>query len=505
MATYPGGIPSYNDHKFTDAVTEVTAANSNYWWQELVAICTELGINPRGSATDLVTRLAISLELSGKLKLLQICTSGTRPSSPPEGMLIYETDTKKFYKCTTGGAGAVWAEIATLSEVLLLAGGTMTGAIDMGGFGITNLLDPTLAQDAATKAWVESLVAGINWQEPVLDRDLSTPPSPIAGRYIVKPSGTDAWAGHDNDIADGSSGAWVFTAEGDGMACYVDDENIFVYFDGSNWVKLASGIGTVTQEKVDPDATEATTWDSPISHLKSNLNRIRNQIITITGEAWGTVSHSIATVWAKFHETTGHKHTGAAGDAPALDAAYTHGGTPGTDTHHAKQHAITSTADHTSGATAGKMLKADANGLPIDGSNTDTEVASAVSLKHSNALDHNKSNSFFLLPYLLWRHVLGSSFTGYIDVQMQISTDPLFATSLYDLDSGTSVSGWKSFGGASGQYESWTAAGMPATDVMGIVYTETLTLVSATKYYVRWRVYAHGTANYGEWLPGGAI
>jgi hypothetical protein len=50
---------------------------------------------------------------------------------------------------------------------------------------------------------------------------------------------------------------------------------------------------------------------------------------------------------------------------------------------HDKQHVITATADHTSTATSGKMLKADANGLPIDASNTDTEVASAVSLKHA--------------------------------------------------------------------------------------------------------------------------
>jgi len=45
---------------------------------------------------------------------------------------------------------------------------------------------------------------------------------------------------------------------------------------------------------------------------------------------------------------------------------------------HARQHAITATADHTSGATAGKLLKADANGLPIDASNTDTQLANTV-------------------------------------------------------------------------------------------------------------------------------
>ena len=46
---------------------------------------------------------------------------------------------------------------------------------------------------------------------------------------------------------------------------------------------------------------------------------------------------------------------------------------------HARQHAITSTADHTSAATPDKMLKADDNGLAIAATNTDLEVAAVVS------------------------------------------------------------------------------------------------------------------------------
>lgn len=55
---------------------------------------------------------------------------------------------------------------------------------------------------------------------------------------------------------------------------------------------------------------------------------------------------------------------------------------------HDRKHAITSTDDHSSTATAGKMLKADANGLPVEATNTDADVADAVTKKHSNALDH---------------------------------------------------------------------------------------------------------------------
>ncbi len=78
-------------------------------------------------------------------------------------------------------------------------------------------------------------------------------------------------------------------------------------------------IQEISQSNVTKDESEAQTWTTPIANLLSNMNRIRNQIVGITGEAWGTISHSIATIWGKFHATTGHTHTGASDDAPVLD------------------------------------------------------------------------------------------------------------------------------------------------------------------------------------------
>jgi hypothetical protein len=45
---------------------------------------------------------------------------------------------------------------------------------------------------------------------------------------------------------------------------------------------------------------------------------------------------------------------------------------------HARQHALASTSDHISGMTDGQMIRANANGLPVDATNTDAEVAEAV-------------------------------------------------------------------------------------------------------------------------------
>jgi hypothetical protein len=110
---------------------------------------------------------------------------------------------------------------------------------------------------------------------------------------------------------------------------------------------------------------------------------------------------------------------------------------------------------------------------------------------------------FLLLPYRMWRVVLGATFAGYMDVQMQIASDPDFSTLVYDLDSGTAQTYWMCFSAASGEYIAWDAAGMPATDVMGAIYTGTFVL--AKNYYMRWRAYEHGTSNYGDWIPGGVI
>lgn len=112
---------------------------------------------------------------------------------------------------------------------------------------------------------------------------------------------------------------------------------------------------------------------------------------------------------------------------------------------------------------------------------------------------------FLVLPYLLWRTAFGSTFLGLIDVQMQISTDPTFADTDYDLSSSTARAEWVAFSGASGEYVAWEAAGMPATDITGIGYAGELEFDPETRYYMRWRVFEHGTMNSGDWIPGGVL
>ena len=87
--------------------------------------------------------------------------------------------------------------ISGLSSVYLaLAGGTMTGAINMGGHQINNMADPTLAQDAATKAYVDSVSGNF------ANKALSNLTAPTAINQDIRP-------GVGNSLNLGASGfAW---------------------------------------------------------------------------------------------------------------------------------------------------------------------------------------------------------------------------------------------------------------------------------------------------------
>lgn len=77
------------------------------------------------------------------------------------------------------------------------------------------------------------------------DRDLSTPPgSPANGDcYLVAATGSGAWTGHTGDIAYYLNTAWVFVEVIEGYTAWVNDENVFIGYDGAAWNILASPSG----------------------------------------------------------------------------------------------------------------------------------------------------------------------------------------------------------------------------------------------------------------------
>jgi hypothetical protein len=133
---------------------------------------------------------------------------------------------------------------------------------------------------------------------------------------------------------------------------------------------------------------------------------------------------------------------------------------------HARQHSITSTPDHTSTATNGKILQANANGLPVDATNTDAEVAYAVAhptiaTAFQTGLDQTNSTTFqeitrfkvnllamfpqgFVFTASMWATTPGA--TGYAELriydittaaQLALLTSTVASTTPTIYDSGT--------------------------------------------------------------------
>lgn len=117
-------------------------------------------------------------------------------------------------------------------------------------------------------------------QGSVKDKDLATPPgSPADGdRYIIAASPTGAWSGKSKYVTVYADGAWVFYNPKEGWTLWVDDENKFLVYDGSNWVDQFSstnlsvlylGVGGATA-----DATNRLSVNSPavlFNHAGTNM------------------------------------------------------------------------------------------------------------------------------------------------------------------------------------------------------------------------------------------
>jgi len=114
-------------------------------------------------------------------------------------------------------------------------------------------------------------------QPVVEDRDLTAPPasppvSPAEGQmWIVGPSATGDWAGHDGELAHYVGAAWAFYAPAEGWRVWLKDEGMEARFDGTSWqageVRAASVLvgGTAvlgSQQAAIADASGGATVDA---------------------------------------------------------------------------------------------------------------------------------------------------------------------------------------------------------------------------------------------------
>jgi len=141
----------------------------------------------------------------------------------------------------------------------------------------------------ATTAFVQTAVAAIpqiySWQNAAIDYVSADPGSPSTGdRYVVAPTGTGAFAGQDNNIAQWNGSAWVFTTPTNGTIIDVLSYSAGIYFfNGSVWSQknfasytASKGVRIVANDIERDDAITFTNDNaSPITvgqvvYVKSN-------------------------------------------------------------------------------------------------------------------------------------------------------------------------------------------------------------------------------------------
>ncbi len=93
------------------------------------------------------------------------------------------------------------------------------------------------------------------WQQPVLDKDLTSPPAePSKGdRYLIYGTGSGDWSGHDSEIAYYDGAAWQFITASEGMHVWVKDEDKVYVYDGTSWSLEGTGTGDMLKSTYDTD------------------------------------------------------------------------------------------------------------------------------------------------------------------------------------------------------------------------------------------------------------
>lgn len=142
-----------------------------------------------------------------------------------------------------------------------------------------------------------------NWQPNVKDKDLGTPAGGESkgDRYIVSANG-GAWSdGAAKDIAWWDGVAWNFDTPGEGWQCWVEDENAYYVFDGTNWVIVdttanASNISSHTIQIASLESKQVVdraSIDSVETIASANASNISSHTIQIAANESNISSHTI--------------------------------------------------------------------------------------------------------------------------------------------------------------------------------------------------------------------
>lgn len=253
------------------------------------------------------------------------------PASPVVGQIYTDTTAGSGNEIFYMYIGSGWAEIAFMTRVLskrLDQFSAPNVALGMNNQRLTGLADPTAAQDAATRAYVDALVNGTDWKASVrIATTANDTLSGLAARDGVTPVANDRVAviaqttGSANGIYVAAAGAWTRATDTDstgevtaGMAFFVSEGTangntqwkmttddpitigttalVFAQIGAATTYTAGSGIaiaGSVisTDKTITPAGYSATFGDAVATsfNIDHNLNSVRKLKATFMKES----------------------------------------------------------------------------------------------------------------------------------------------------------------------------------------------------------------------------
>lgn len=208
------------------------------------------GLSTLGYVVRTADGAATTRAIAGTVGRIEVLNSnGVASDTSIDLATVTQAATGDFRKITldtfgrvTGNTPVVSGDITALVDAIYVnaAGDTMSGNLNMNNFTVTGLGAPTVATDAATKGYVDSIAGGLTWQAPVANVQ-STPLSGIglvAGDRVLNlaDSRIYTWSGSAFDAG---------VAPADGWALFDKSNETGYVFSGTSWVQF-TGTGQIT-------------------------------------------------------------------------------------------------------------------------------------------------------------------------------------------------------------------------------------------------------------------
>lgn len=208
------------------------------------------GLSTLGYVVRTADGAATTRAIAGTVGRIDVLNgSGVASDTSIDLATVTQAATGDFVKVTldtfgrvTGNTPVVSGDITALVDAIYVnaAGDTMSGNLNMNSFTVTGLGAPTVATDAATKGYVDSIAGGLTWQAPVANVQTA----PLSGTGLA--SGDRVLNLTDNRIYTWSGSAFdAGVVPADGWALFDKSTETGYVFSGTSWVQF-TGTGQIT-------------------------------------------------------------------------------------------------------------------------------------------------------------------------------------------------------------------------------------------------------------------